>query len=93
MAMFGLGSHCDKHICFNHGSEITMLFLQDQRTSKHNHNLVIFLRQLHLELPGELPLSQAHDLCVAVENAIHDRYPNAEVLVHADPLEVAPPKR
>ncbi len=49
--------------------------------------------QLHLELPGDLPLSQAHDLCVAVENAIHDRYPNAEVLVHADPLEVAPPKR
>ena len=45
------------------------------------------------ELHGELPLSQAHDLCVAVENAIHDRYPNAEVLVHADPLEVAPPRR
>lgn len=45
--------------------------------------------QLHLELPGELPLSQAHDLCVAVEQAIHAQYPNAEVLVHADPLEVA----
>ena len=46
--------------------------------------------QLHLELPGDLPLSRAHELCVAVEHAIHDRYPHAEVLVHADPLEVAP---
>ncbi|WP_313221697.1 cation diffusion facilitator family transporter [Stutzerimonas nitrititolerans] len=46
--------------------------------------------QLHLELPGELPLSRAHDLCVAAEEAISSRYPQAEVLVHADPLEVTP---
>ncbi len=46
--------------------------------------------QLHLELPGELPLSHAHDLCVAAEEAISSRYPQAEVLVHADPLEVTP---
>ncbi|MGP3791109.1 cation diffusion facilitator family transporter [Pseudomonas sp. B392_1p] len=44
--------------------------------------------QLHLELPGDLPLSRAHDLCVAVEQAIHSQYPRAEVLVHADPEEV-----
>ena len=46
--------------------------------------------QLHLELPGELPLSRAHDLCVAAEEAISSRYPQAEVLVHADPLVVTP---
>lgn len=44
--------------------------------------------QLHLELPGELSLTKAHDRCVAVEKAIHDEFPRAEVLVHADPLEV-----
>ena len=44
--------------------------------------------QLHLELPGEMSLSQAHAHCVAVEKAIHDHYPRAEVLVHADPQEV-----
>ncbi|UXY53831.1 cation diffusion facilitator family transporter [Pseudomonas tohonis] len=44
--------------------------------------------QLHLELPGELPLSQAHALCVRVEQAIIEAYPRAEVLVHADPIEV-----
>ncbi|MGG2399126.1 cation diffusion facilitator family transporter [Pseudomonas sp. SH1-B] len=44
--------------------------------------------QLHLELPGEMSLSQAHEHCEAVEKAIHARYPRAEVLVHADPQEM-----
>ena len=44
--------------------------------------------QLHLELPGSLTLSIAHALCDQVENAIHQQYPKAEVLVHADPQEV-----
>lgn len=44
--------------------------------------------QLHLELPGELPLSQAHALSERVEQAIIEAYPRAEVLVHADPIEV-----
>lgn len=44
--------------------------------------------QLHLELPGALTLSVAHDLCVQVERAIMAEYPKAEVLVHADPQEV-----
>lgn len=44
--------------------------------------------QLHLELPGELSLSEAHRRCEAVEQAIHAAYPRAEVLVHADPIEV-----
>ncbi|MDD0843054.1 cation diffusion facilitator family transporter [Pseudomonas sp. Gutcm_11s] len=41
--------------------------------------------QLHLELPGELSLREAHDRCVAVERAIRNEFPRAEVLVHADP--------
>jgi len=44
--------------------------------------------QLHLELPGALTLSVAHDLCERVEKAIGDEFPKAEVLVHADPQEV-----
>jgi ferrous-iron efflux pump FieF len=44
--------------------------------------------QLHLELPGEISLSQAHAHCVAVEAAIRSEFPRAEVLVHADPPEV-----
>ncbi len=48
--------------------------------------------QLHLELPGELSLSRAHALCDEVEATIHERYPRAEVLVHADPQEVVKPE-
>lgn len=44
--------------------------------------------QLHLELPGELTLSVAHGISDQAAAAIHGAYPKAEVLVHADPLEV-----
>ena len=44
--------------------------------------------QLHLELPGELSLSVAHGISDQAADAIHQAYPRAEVLVHADPLEV-----
>ena len=43
--------------------------------------------QLHAELPGNLSLTAAHSLCEAVEAAIRAEYPQAEVLVHADPLD------
>lgn len=43
--------------------------------------------QLHLELPAQMPLLQAHALCDAAEAAIHSEFPRAEVLVHADPKE------
>lgn len=44
--------------------------------------------QLHLELPGDLTLSVAHDISDQAADAIHAAYPRAEVLVHADPQEV-----
>ncbi|WP_191486310.1 cation diffusion facilitator family transporter [Pseudomonas sp. FEN] len=48
--------------------------------------------QLHLELPGELTLSVAHGLSDQAADAIHTAYPQAEVLVHADPREVLEPR-
>jgi len=44
--------------------------------------------QLHLELPGDLTLSVAHGISDQAADAIHRAYPKAEVLVHADPLEM-----
>ncbi|HYQ37846.1 MAG TPA: cation diffusion facilitator family transporter [Pseudomonas sp.] len=41
--------------------------------------------QLHLDLPADLSLQAAHDLCEAVEQIISQEFPRAEVLVHADP--------
>ncbi|MNZ77880.1 Ferrous-iron efflux pump FieF [compost metagenome] len=43
--------------------------------------------QVHLELPGDLPLTQAHALCDQAAAAIQGKYPKAEVLVHADPVQ------
>ncbi|WP_414705426.1 cation diffusion facilitator family transporter [Pseudomonas sp.] len=45
--------------------------------------------QLHVELPGDLSLLEAHCLCDQVEAAIRAKFPRAEVLVHADPLSTA----
>ncbi|MCP1416953.1 cation diffusion facilitator family transporter [Pseudomonas laurylsulfativorans] len=45
--------------------------------------------QLHLELPGELTLSVAHGISDQAAAAIHNVYPRAEVLVHADPVKAA----
>jgi ferrous-iron efflux pump FieF len=45
--------------------------------------------QLHLELPGELTLSVAHGISDRAAEAIHQAYPRAEVLVHADPVKAA----
>lgn len=42
--------------------------------------------QLHLELPGELSLNDAHELGEQVRHAILQRFPQAEVLVHKDPV-------
>ena len=44
--------------------------------------------QLHLELPDDLPLLEAHRLCELVEQAIRSEFPRAEVLVHPDPVDV-----
>ena len=41
--------------------------------------------QLHLELPGHLPLIQAHGIADAVETAIRAEFPSFEVIIHEDP--------
>nr|WP_314489575.1 cation diffusion facilitator family transporter [uncultured Pseudomonas sp.] len=52
----------------------------------------VWFVQLHLELPGELTLSQAHSISDNAAHAITQVYPQAEVLVHADPQEVVKPQ-
>ena len=41
--------------------------------------------QLHLELPADLLLSQAHRIADDVENAIRAEFPNFDVIIHEDP--------
>ena len=42
--------------------------------------------QLHIELDGELTVEQAHDISDAVEEEIRTAFPNAEVIIHQDPV-------
>jgi ferrous-iron efflux pump FieF len=42
--------------------------------------------QLHIDLDKHMPLLQAHAITEEIEDAIRKRYPNADVLIHTDPV-------
>ena len=44
--------------------------------------------QLHLELPGELPLVEAHRISDDVEKAILAEFPGFDVIIHEDPAGI-----
>jgi len=46
--------------------------------------------QLHLALDPAMPLSQAHVISDAVEQALLAAYPGAEVIIHQDPAGLEP---
>ncbi len=41
---------------------------------------------LHVEIDGALPLDQAHDIGAGLRHAILDKYPQADVIIHKDPV-------
>ena len=45
--------------------------------------------QFHLEMDGALTLNEAHKFCDEVEASIIETYPNAKVIIHADPEGIA----
>ncbi|VAV92486.1 Ferrous-iron efflux pump FieF [hydrothermal vent metagenome] len=56
--------------------------IHDMKTRKSGLNIFI---QFHLELDGDITLSEAHHISDDVEAEIMAEYPEAEVLIHADP--------
>lgn len=46
--------------------------------------------QLHLELDGNLPLIQAHKVADEVERQLRAEFPNADVIIHEDPVGQEP---
>ena len=48
--------------------------------------------QFHLELDGELTLNDAHGICDEVEQSVRQRFPTAEVIIHADPHGIDEPR-
>jgi len=57
--------------------------MHDLRTRRSGRDVFI---QLHLELPDNLTLVQAHAIADGVEVRIIEVYPDAEVIVHEDPI-------
>jgi len=41
--------------------------------------------QFHVDLPGEMSVTQAHDIIDRVEHALCREFPNMELLIHIDP--------
>jgi ferrous-iron efflux pump FieF len=60
-----------------------VLGVHDLRTRQAGHQYFV---QLHLELKDDLPLREAHAAADAVEESIRRAFPNAEVIVHQDPV-------
>ncbi|MDQ6954196.1 MAG: cation diffusion facilitator family transporter [Mariprofundaceae bacterium] len=57
--------------------------MHDLRTRKSG--ITVFI-QLHLELDDALPLIEAHRIADEVEAALMKFYPNAEIIIHEDPI-------
>ena len=49
--------------------------------------------QIHLEMDDNLPLVQAHIVAEHVEQAILQRFPGSDVIIHQDPCSVVPQGR
>jgi ferrous-iron efflux pump FieF len=64
--------------------------VHDLRT--RSSGLDIFV-QLHLEMDPEMTLRRAHEVSDAVERDIMAAFPNAEVIIHQDPLGVEEPRQ
>lgn len=56
--------------------------IHDLRTRTDSGRIFI---EVHVELPRDLPLYQAHARADAVSRVLEQLYPNADVLVHQDP--------
>ena len=53
------------------------------RTRQAGHIMFV---QLHIDVDKHMPLLQAHAITEEIEQAIQERFPNADVLIHTDPV-------
>jgi ferrous-iron efflux pump FieF len=59
--------------------------VHDMRTRSDSDRTFI---ELHVEMDGDITLRQAHDLAEDICTALTDEIPNADILVHQDPVGV-----
>lgn len=68
-------------ICRRHPEVLGIHELRTRRSGQ------LYIIQLHLELPAQLQLLEAHSIADEVEAEIKERFPGADVLIHQDPVE------
>lgn len=61
--------------------------IHDLRTRRAGFDAFI---QLHIEMPGDIDLTRAHQVADEVEAAIKAAFPDAEVFIHQDPKGLEP---
>jgi ferrous-iron efflux pump FieF len=59
-----------------------LMGLHDLRTRSSGTH---FFAQFHVWVPGDWTVKEAHDRLDAVEEALQDRFPGTEILIHVDP--------
>lgn len=64
--------------------------VHDLRTRQSGQSLII---QLHLELDDQLPLLAAHRIADETEARIREHYPNSDILIHQDPVDMYEQRR
>jgi ferrous-iron efflux pump FieF len=55
------------------------------RTRRSGQTVII---QLHLSLDDQLPLAEAHRIAMRAEERIRERYPDADIIIHLDPVSL-----
>lgn len=66
-----LNGHCDRFVDF-HG-------LRSRKAGSRRHV------DLHLVVPGDIHVAEAHEICDHLEKDIEDQLPNTEVTIHVEP--------
>jgi len=64
--------------------------MHDLRTRQSGPDVFI---QMHLEMPGDITLHEAHEIAEDVMHRVEAAYPRAEVLVHEDPHGIEEDRR
>jgi ferrous-iron efflux pump FieF len=67
-----------------------VLSLHDLKTRRAGHKVFV---QLHLDLPPDMTLREAHVISDRVEQNIMTAFPGAEVIIHQDPEGVEEPRQ
>ncbi|WP_339844889.1 cation diffusion facilitator family transporter [uncultured Halopseudomonas sp.] len=57
--------------------------IHDFRSRQSGHH---WFMQMHVELPGDMPLLEAHELGESVRAALVERFPQVDALIHTDPV-------